>query len=89
MKMTTKSGIQEKELMNNNRDVYIVVMVDDYLTDRPYDSPEYMFYALEDAVDKMTELYAKDEHEWFIDCYELLGNGRLILRDTIWSKDIC
>ena len=47
------------------------------------------FYALEDAVDKMTELYAKDEHEWFIDCYELLGNGRLILRDTIWSKDIC
>ena len=69
--------------------VYIVVMVDEYLTDRTYDSPEYMYYTQEEAVAKMYELYAKDEHEWFIDCYERLENGRLILNDTLWGKDIC
>lgn len=69
--------------------VYIVVMVDEYLTDRTYDSTEYMYYTQEDAVAKMHELYCKDEHEWFIDCYERLENGRLILNDTLWGKDIC
>jgi hypothetical protein len=69
--------------------VYIVVMVDDYLTDRTYDSPEYMYYTLDEAVAKLTELYLKDDHEWFIDCYERLDNGRLILNDTLWSRDLC
>ena len=69
--------------------VYIVVMVDDYLTDRTYDSPEYMYYTEEDAVAKLAELYLKDDHEWFIDCYERLDNGRLILNDTLWSRDLC
>lgn len=72
-----------------NTNVYIVVMVDDYLTDRTYDSPEYMYYALDEAVAKLTELYLKDDHEWFIDCYERLDNGRLILNDTLWSRDLC
>lgn len=75
--------------MTNGKDIYIVVMVDDYLTDRPYDSPEYMYYTMDEAVAKMVELYAKDEHEWFIDCYERLENGCLILKDTLWSHDIC
>lgn len=75
--------------MKNGKDVYLVVMVDDYFTDRPYDSPEYMYYAMDEAVAKMTELYAKDEYEWFIDCYERLEDGRLILKDTLWSHDIC
>jgi len=88
MTMTnTKSGIQENVLMATN--VYIVVMVDDYLTDRTYDSPEYMYYTLDEAVAKLTELYLKDDHEWFIDCYERLDNGRLILNDTLWSRDLC
>ena len=72
-----------------NTNVYIVVMVDDYLTDRTYDSPEYMYYTLDEAVAKLTELYLKDDHEWFIDCYERLDNGRLILNDTLWSRDLC
>lgn len=69
--------------------VYIVVMVDDYLTDRTYDSPEYMYYTLDEAVAKLAELYMKDDHEWFIDCYGRLDNGRLILNDTLWSRDLC
>ena len=69
--------------------VYIVVMVDDYLTDRPYDSPEYMYYTLEEATAKLAELYLKDEHDWFIDCYERLDNGRVILNDTLWRSDVC
>lgn len=69
--------------------VYIVVMVDDYLTDRTYDSPEYMYYTLDEAVEKLHQLYMKDDHEWFIDCYERLDNGRLILNDTLWSRDLC
>lgn len=72
-----------------NTNVYIVVMVDDYLTDRTYDSPEYMYYTLDEAVAKLAELYLKDDHEWFIDCYERLDNGRLILNDTLWSRDLC